>query len=173
VKKLIMTILTGAFMTTALFALGSGESVPEGPFSQITYKYIDSSVPPKYHRSYTISITAEAITVVVDSYGELVAKKIYPGSREILDQAGANLKKEGIRSGAKRRSKGGCTGGTGEAIGWDTADGKNFYATVYHCANQDEGTLYGDVAAFGSWCKTLVPDLGDLLKTPWDPELNQ
>lgn len=170
-KKVLTMLILVCCVPAGIFAVGNGESLPGGSLTQVSYSYIDSSVPPRYHRSYTITITESSITVVVDSYGDVLAREIYPAGPDVLKEATARLREHGIRAGIKRRGKRGCTGGNGEAIGWETVQGKQFYATVYHCGGADEGTLYGDVSAFAGWCRSLVPELDKLLDTPYDSRL--
>lgn len=43
-------------------------------YSQITYAFRDASVPPPYHRSYTIDVNPSESKVVVNSYGEVLAE---------------------------------------------------------------------------------------------------
>ena len=38
----------------------------------IEYHYGDSSVPPEYHRSYTLTVTKGGVHAVVDSYGDVL-----------------------------------------------------------------------------------------------------
>ncbi|MEL6937299.1 MAG: hypothetical protein AAFO59_11610, partial [Cyanobacteria bacterium J06607_17] len=38
------------------------------PVTKIVYRFRDASVPPRYHRSYTISVTPDEANVVVNSY---------------------------------------------------------------------------------------------------------
>jgi len=40
--------------------------------AQIEYRFNDSSVPPEYHRSYTVSARSGQASIVVDSYGDIV-----------------------------------------------------------------------------------------------------
>ena len=44
---------------------------------EITYHFGDASVPPKYHRSYTVTVTTDKVRIVVDSYGKILADKGY------------------------------------------------------------------------------------------------
>jgi len=53
----------------------SKEMKPET--TKIIYSYGDSSVPPQYHRSYTITVTNEKLHIVVDSYGDILHEKEY------------------------------------------------------------------------------------------------
>lgn len=40
----------------------------------ITYAFTDSSVPPEYHRSFTLTVEGGVGTIVVDSYGDETAR---------------------------------------------------------------------------------------------------
>ena len=39
----------------------------------VTYAFTDSSVPPQYHRSVTLTVTRDEAHIVVDSYGDVLA----------------------------------------------------------------------------------------------------
>lgn len=41
--------------------------------SIITYVFHDASVPPRYHRSFTLTVTRKSTRMVVDSYGTVLA----------------------------------------------------------------------------------------------------
>ncbi len=51
-----------------------GPAEPDAAHAQLTYHYQDSSVPPEYHRSYTLELTGADDgahgELVVDSYGD-------------------------------------------------------------------------------------------------------
>ena len=130
---------------------------------QITYRFIDGSVPPQYHRSYTITVTADKADIVVDSYGKVLADKNY----EIKQHQFKNLldlfEKSKIRN-CRLRKEDGCTGGTGEKISLSNGKEDVFNGRVYHCAGRDYGDLCGDISAFASGVKELVPDLDELAK---------
>jgi len=64
----------------------------------VIYRYNDKSVPPQYHRSYTITVTIEKIYVSINSYGNILLKKTLPISLEnyqslITTLIGLNIKK--------------------------------------------------------------------------------
>lgn len=44
----------------------------------ITYAFHDSSVPPRYHRSVTLTVTKQEARMVVDSYGTVLADQRRP-----------------------------------------------------------------------------------------------
>ncbi len=48
----------------------------------IVYEFGDSSVPPQYHRSFVISVTDGNASVVVNSYGEILAEGSYQITRK-------------------------------------------------------------------------------------------
>ncbi|EKV03083.1 hypothetical protein Lepto7375DRAFT_5358 [Leptolyngbya sp. PCC 7375] len=37
--------------------------------TKIVYRFRDASVPPRYHKSYRISVTSSEANIVVNSYG--------------------------------------------------------------------------------------------------------
>ena len=54
-------------------ALGNNEGqakMTNTAIKEIIYRFGDASVPPDYHRSYTITVTAGGVRIVVDSYGD-------------------------------------------------------------------------------------------------------
>jgi hypothetical protein len=71
-----------AILFLALFAMLSGidacrnidgeHKMTETTIKEITYHFGDASVPPNYHRSYTITVTADSVKIVVDSYGNYI-----------------------------------------------------------------------------------------------------
>ena len=81
---------------------------------KLVLHFQDASVPPPYHRSYTITVTPSSIVKVVDSYGTIVSE-----SKARFQAADFNLLVDGllklkIKSGAPAGD--GCTGGTGRSI---------------------------------------------------------
>jgi len=128
--------------------------------SKIIYHFGDSSVPPRYHRSYTITATENELHVIVDSYGEIKAEKKVEISASQFDEISETL--SNIESKKLGENKG-CTGGTSERITYFSSDQEEFSASVYHCGGKDSGTLAGDINAVKSSMKKLIPDFGSLL----------
>lgn len=138
-------------------ALASAPPPPEKPVSEdkpaaqgvtrVEYHFGDSSVPPPYHRSYTIAVSAQTVSKVVDSYGDIVEQSERPGSAEDLQKAVAAFEAAKIMSGPKTEDEG-CTGGTTDTVRLFTEEGQSFVATVYWCGGEGYGTLRGDVKAF-------------------------
>lgn len=127
--------------------------------SRIEYRFRDSSVPPKYHRSYTILVNKKEISAKVDSYGEVLgetSETLASGKFKDILQL---LKVYQIEN-RKAKNDDGCTGGTTESISWWTdAEEPSFNGSVYHCGGSDFGDLSGDTKAFGADLKALLPEL--------------
>lgn len=81
----------------------------------VEYRYRDSSVPPEYHRSYTLTVGAGEARVVVDAYGDELHDVTEPVSdadwRALLDRVEAVDPGTGGADGED-----GCAGGTGRAL---------------------------------------------------------
>jgi hypothetical protein len=83
---------------------------------EIVYRYKDASIPPEYHRSYTIQVNANRMHIVVDSYGAILAERTYDISEKRFNDLLESLKKNKIRHCIRMRVESGCTGGTTEKI---------------------------------------------------------
>lgn len=130
---------------------------------QVTYRFTDSSVPPRYHRSYSIVVTAQAITVTVDSYGDIVAQQSLPSSATQLQAALAVLDEAAISPGRKD-SNPRCTGGTSDRITGDRQGQTVFSAYRYNCGGES-GPMQGDIAAVKAHFQGLIPDLAQFIRT--------
>ena len=85
--------------------------------TKIVYRHDDSSVPPKYHRSYKIEAINNKISIVVDSYGEILAQKEFPITATQFSELVVYLNEKRVHN-TKNTESMGCTGGTGENIGF-------------------------------------------------------
>ena len=129
---------------------------------RVTYHFGDASVPPEYHRSYTITVNTDKVKIVVDSYGEILAKKEYEITNKQFDGIINSLEKNEIRNCTLGDDQG-CSGGTIERISFSDGESEIFFGSVYHCGGKDTGNLCGDIANFTDDVKNLVPDLDELL----------
>jgi len=66
--------------TTELDAEQEG-ALPET--AVIEYRFTDASVPPEYHRSYTLMVTKEQTVISIDSYGDLLVRAEEPTTPEV------------------------------------------------------------------------------------------
>jgi hypothetical protein len=81
--------------------------------AQITYHYGDSSVPPEFHRSYTLTIGATEVHAVVDSYGDVLGDVTVDLPAEVWDGLVADAGSVAALDADERDGEGeGCAGGT-------------------------------------------------------------
>ena len=67
-----------------------------GSIDKVEFSYGDRSVPPRYHRSYTISITRNENTLVVDSYGSVLLTRNYSNNQKNFEDFKETLANIGI-----------------------------------------------------------------------------
>lgn len=131
--------------------------------TKIVYVYGDSSVPPQYHRSYTITITENEIHVVVDSYGDVLEDKKFDITKEDFDSIVSALDKYSIKNRTKNKDSKGCTGGDSDTIRYYSGESKKFEGYNYNCAGEKFGNLDGDVEGFAEEIKKIIPDFSSLI----------
>ena len=164
-KTVIIFFLALCIMVTGIVACGNHEgehNVTQTTIKEITYHFGDASVPPNYHRSYTITVTADSVKIVVDSYGDILAEEEYEITSKQFDDIQKSLEKSNIRN-CTLGSDEGCTGGTSETISYVNDNNEIFSGSVYHCGGTDTGNLCGDIGSFADDVKNLVPNLEELL----------
>jgi hypothetical protein len=123
---------------------------------RIVYRFHDASVPPQYHRSYVITITRGMVSIVIDSYGDILADREYGITEDQFENIVESLRKNGITN-VELGDNEGCTGGTGETISYSNEARELFSGTVYHCGGIDSGNLGGDIKSFAYDVKKLIP----------------
>lgn len=109
--RLVPTVLLVAGLL--LTACDDSEPEPADPATtEVLVEFRDSSVPPEFHRSWTLTLDQDRIHVVVDSYGDVIAEETaaMPGDRwdsfvEDLPQALEDL--------GEPEPVDGCAGATG------------------------------------------------------------
>src|SRR5688572_2689309 len=90
----------------------SGKQNSPSQYTKFVYKFHDSSVPPEYHRSFTITVTDNTVEKMVDSYGDTISYE----KKEIKDEKFSRLKNivaEAQIANCKNSAEDNCTGGTG------------------------------------------------------------
>jgi len=128
---------------------------------EITYHFGDASVPPEYHRSYTMTVTTDKVRIVVDSYGEILADEGYEITNKQFNDIRNSLERNKIRNCTLGDDEG-CSGGTIERISFSDGENELFSGTVYHCGGKDTGNLCGDITSFADDVKNLRPNLEEL-----------
>jgi len=141
----------------------AGTNNMEDIITKMTYRYTDSSVPPEYHRSYTLAVTPSNVHVVVDSYGDVLAEKDISLRSGQFDLLIRSLKESGIKN-TPPGEENGCVGGTSETLTVHSQAGKIVSGTVYLCGGEKSGNISGDVDRVADDIRSLVPDLKNLLK---------
>jgi len=157
-----LIVLAIIVMTTAESC--SNKKLSKNKISQIIYSFGDSSVPPQYHRSYTITATPENIRIVVDSYGNILADTTYQMTKESFGSLVDNFNESKIISIKKVDDQDGCTGGTSKYIKIYEGDKIIFDGYAYFCGGKIFGDMKGDFDSFATEIKCLIPDLSKLLE---------
>jgi hypothetical protein len=148
-----------------LFSVNNGDIVQsfrDLGIDEIQYRFHDSSVPPPYHRSYTITIKSDSVHILVDSYGSVISDKTFVISADSLNKLIALLDEAKIRNG-KLDDNTGCTGGTSESIKCFSKGNMVFSGSVYHCGGKDSGDLGGEVSIIAEYARNLIPDFEKVL----------
>jgi len=111
--------------------------------TKIVYHFRDSSVPPKYHRSTTYTVTPTKLRFVVDSYGDVIKDVTVDITPEHWKRIVEAANKAGLQN--KDLSKeGGCTGGTGRRLTIHNDSQALFEGSLYLCGGSTSGDMVGD-----------------------------
>ena len=105
--------LLGAGLLSVLGACTTGDADPVGlpGDAVVTYAFRDSSVPPPYHRSVTLTVTRDESRLVIDSYGDVLADESVATAPEVWAALGDSLAT--VSSLEADAAGEGCVGGTG------------------------------------------------------------
>jgi hypothetical protein len=165
-KLVLILFLIGSFSACKSVLSKKGMEKKLKNLEQFTYKFTDSSVPPPFHRSYTIEANNDSIRLTVDSYGDTLADKEYPMPENGFEMIGNALLKHKINKHFKEKKSNGCVGGTTKSISMGTKEEPNFFsASLYHCGSVNYGTLVGDLDSFLLDIRPLTPDLKEVIKS--------
>jgi hypothetical protein len=166
-ERMGRTLITGLTITSLVLAIGfiiasEDKDLLYGSIKEIRYRFQDSSVPPEYHRSYTITIDKDKLKITVDSYGDILAEREYRITKNQFERLIASLKENHIGK-AELGDDDGCTGGTSESISYSDLSKEIFSGTVYHCGGKHFGNLGGNVKRFAQDIRKIVPDVKKLI----------
>lgn len=123
-----------------------------------SYSFVDASVPPQYHRSYTIKVTPSQVILTVTSYGDVLLNESSPISTSAYDNFADGIVKLNIRN-KKGADNAGCTGGKTDKLELYIGSPQQVQGSIYHCGGADYGDLEGNVSAAVQLFKGLVPNL--------------
>lgn len=82
--------------------------------TKVEYRFGDSSTHPDFHRSYTIVITADKMSITIDSYGTELLARDYPNTAEAYNAFIDKLSNTGIKKNKPKDNP--CSGGTTESL---------------------------------------------------------
>lgn len=129
---------------------------------KIVYRFGDSSVPPRFHRSYTIVVTKNKAKIEVDSYGDIVNNCEIEITENQFIEIIEKIKSAEISNCSKVKNPG-CSGGTSESLKLDIGDKNIFQGRVYHCGGNDSGDMKGDIKSVASDLRNLFVNFQTLV----------
>ena len=131
--------------------------MPSKDISEIQYHFQDSSVPPPYHRSYSIWVTSSEARVEVSDYNKVLAKS----SAEISQEQWEKLQEWAAKiSGDKRKYAEGASGQTGHLIEVQSESTK---LASFGWDSLTEDKVKPDVLALREQIKACIPDLSKII----------
>ncbi len=126
--------------------------------TKIEYVFSDSSVPPRFHRSYRIDLDPNEVQIVIDSYGTVLVDTIMPvekgAFKAILEKASA------LEASGEKITKGNPTGTSSQTIILKEEE-KEAYS-LYWDSLQDVSQGTED---FVKAIKATIPNFTELLQT--------
>ena len=131
--------------------------------SKVVYSFGDSSVPPPYHRSYDIVATNTTISIVVDSYGDIVSEAEFELSNQKFEELIGVIELAKMKNIAENDSDG-CTGGTSDYLTLHSNEGIIFEGSIYNCGGDKYGNMSGDIGAIKDKLKSFIPNFSQLLE---------
>ena len=168
-RQSLVSVFIG--LLTAFVSCSGGRGIDNDDFTskpnydviqQIQYHYEDATIPPKYHRSYTITIAKNQVNIVINSYENIIANQSYKISNEQFNSILSSMRNHEIGN-CELGKDTGCSGGTSESVIGIITEEEIFDGEVYHCGGYDFGDLCGDVTHFAYDVKSLIPNLKELL----------
>jgi hypothetical protein len=148
--RILVAVVALAMMAVSACGSGSsdaGSSAPDTPVptaalhladdSVITYQLQDSSVPPEFHRSVTVTVTKATTRVVIDSYGDVLADRSTKTPDEVWAMLDAGMPEAATM--VVNDDPKGCTGGTGRALEVVTAGQKVVDIQAEFCGGSNSG----------------------------------
>lgn len=112
--------------------------------AKVRYQFNDSSVPPAYHRSFELTVTADQARLIVDSYGDILAER----EVQAVDAAWATLVETypQLQSVLAVDPEQGCVGGTSRSLTITQGDKilKDIFIDDCGGGNTDAAAAMGD-----------------------------
>lgn len=134
--------IAGAVVAVLLAGLAGCSSSDEASSSGlpddaiVTYVFTDASVPPSDHRSYSVTVTPATASIVVDSYGEVLAQRTVPTPPEVWEELSATLPE--LRATPTTAEAPDCVGGTAARLSITQPAGQLLFFAPDTCAGANE-----------------------------------
>lgn len=157
-------IVVTLFFGFILLGCAMTEHTMDKPISKIVYSFKDASVPPEYHRSYTISITEAQAHITVDSYGDILVEKTVDMPKQTMDDLAKYIQIYQIKEKDRNNETMTWPGGTSKALKVYSVDDMLLDGIVYQSDSRVEGNLSGDIDAFAEKLVGLITDFPKLLE---------
>ena len=142
IGRLVVIALAGQVLAGGLLVAGCSTAqevdVPALPDdATVVYAFGDSSVPPAYHRSVTLTVKANETTIAVDSYGDVLAEESAATPAQVWQQLGDTL--PALASLEVEPPQQGCVGGTTLRVTVSTPDEELLRLDPEFCGGSNEG----------------------------------
>ena len=128
--RIVLTTLLLALTLTACGGEGGDDGTSSHPAlepetTEVTVRFIDASVPPEYHRSWTLTLDADRAHLQVDVYDEPIAEEEQPMPGEAWQEFVADLPAALDALGEPETVDDGCVGGTTTRLEIDSVQTEN------------------------------------------------
>ena len=153
------SLLVVALLVTGCASADSGAVSGLPADAVVSYAYHDSSVPPQYHRSESLTVTEGEAHLVIDSYGEVLADERVPTPAEVWDTLGSTL--PSVQELEVQPADDGCTGGTGMDLVIALGDQNLVELRPQFCGGSNDA-LRAPIEAWILPARTLFPPTDEL-----------
>jgi hypothetical protein len=127
-------------------------------FNKFIYQFHDSSVPPEYHRSFTITMTHDSISKMVDSYGDTISYQVNKIERSKFEDLKKIVKESELKN-RKPTGQPGCSGGTGVSIYCFNKQKIIFEGYASFCGGKNIGDMTGNFEKILNFLNSLIPKI--------------
>jgi hypothetical protein len=124
----------------------------------LMYRFGDASLPPEYHRSYTINVTPGMVFLSIEVYGDILASDSAALSTDSYKAFAKSISDLQIKNKVANENEG-CVGGTSDTFDLYPGTSKQVSGHIYHCGGAHYGDLDGDVSKAAGLFNALIPDL--------------
>ena len=153
IRRLVPVLSVSALLA----ACSSSSALPDD--AVITYAFHDSSVPPQYHRSFTLTVAKPESRIIIDSYGDTLADRTVTTADAVWSQLAATI--DSVQGLSAAQPNDGCTGGTGADLTVASAGEEMLALSPQYCGDSNAATK----AAIEAWiapARAMFPPIDQL-----------